>query len=213
MAAAVRAVEDFYKSKDYYAAQVAVDTKPGKEPGQVVVNFRIAEGNKMKIEKIDITGNKVISAARIKGAMKDTREAGWFTGGSYDIDKVDDDYQEVLKLYATEGYAKAKLDGVSLEEWGDKGKEVVRRSTDFDEADKRIVLKLTVDEGVKYHLGTLTITGNTLFTDAQLREKLKTDKGKFFNQGDWEDDLQTLRTKYAEKGYIYASVTPELQVG
>src|SRR5882757_5747668 len=34
VAAAVRAVEDLYKSKDFYAAQVGVDTKPGTDAGQ-----------------------------------------------------------------------------------------------------------------------------------------------------------------------------------
>lgn len=209
VAAAVRAIEKLYKDKNYYAVQVSVDTKPGTEAGKVVVNFLVSEGNQMKIEKIRVVGNKVFSASRIKGAMEDTEEAGWISGGSYDPDKVLADYERVLKMYASEGYVKAKLDGVDLDEWGDKGKQVVRDSTTFDEANKRIVLTLKVDEGIKYHLGSVTITGAKLIPDAEIRGMLSSLKAPVFNQEDWDADLARVRSAYNAKGYIYASVTPD----
>lgn len=209
LTAGVRAIEALYKEKNYYAVEVSVDNNPGKEDGEVVVNFRVNEGNKMKIESITVEGNKIFSDSRIKGAMKDTREAGWFTGGSYDTDKVFDDYESVLKLYAREGYAKAKLDGVSLAEWGDKGHEVVRSSTTFDEANKRIVLDLHVIEGPKYKLSGVTLSGNTLFTDKELKDRLVSLKDESFNQDHWDADIARLRSAYSAKGYIYANVTPD----
>jgi outer membrane protein insertion porin family len=209
LAAGVRAIEALYKEKNYYAAEVRVDTNPGKLEGEVVVNFRVNEGNKMKVEVINVRGNKVFSASRIKGAMKDTREAGWFTGGNYDPDKVFADYEAVLKLYAREGYAKARLEGVSLAEWGDKGREVVRASTTFDEANKRILLDLSVNEGPKYRLAGIKITGTTHFTEEELLGKMRSPQGKSFNQDHWDEDLARLRAAFTEKGYIYANVSPE----
>ena len=209
VAAAVRAIEALYKDKDFYAAQVSVDSKPGVEPGKVVVNFRIAEGNKMKIEEIRVDGNKVFSASRIKGEMKDTEEAGWISGGSYDPDKMLADYELVLKMYAKEGYVKAKLDGVGLDNWGDKGKQVVRNSTTFDEANKRIVLTLKVDEGVKYHLGSVSITGASVIPEPQLRARIASLKDPVMDQEKWDADLARVRSAYNEKGYIYANVQPD----
>ncbi|HTB22850.1 MAG TPA: outer membrane protein assembly factor BamA [bacterium] len=211
VAAAVRAIQSEYKDKNFYAAQVSVDTQPGTKPGYVVVNFRVSEGNKMQIEQINVTGNQVFSADKIRGAMKDTQVAGWFTGGSYDPDKVFDDYQNVLKLYAKEGYVKARIDGVSLDAWGDQGRDVVRNSTTFDEANKRIELTLKVSEGPQYHLGTVTFAGNTVFTDAQLKAAMLSmhSKDHVFNQDDWNTDLETLRTMYSSKGYVYASIEPD----
>jgi outer membrane protein insertion porin family len=208
VAAAVRALEDYYKSKNFYAAEVSVDTKPGKENGEVVVNFRISEGNKMKIEKIDVVGAKIFSANRVKGAMKDTQEAGWFSAAPT-ARQDPDDYEAILKMYAREGYVKAKLDNVGLESWGDRGREVVRNSTTFDEANKRIVLRFKVDEGIQFRLGGITITGNTLFSDAELRERVDSLQAKVFNQDQWDADLARLRSAYSEKGYIYANVQPE----
>jgi outer membrane protein insertion porin family len=209
VAAAVRAIETLYKDKNYYAVQVSVDSKPGTEPGKVVVNFRIAEGNKMKIEEIRVDGNKVFSASRIKGEMKDTEEAGWISGGGYDPEKMFADYEAVLKMYAREGYVKAKLDGVGLENWGDKGKQVVRNSSTFDEANKRIVLTLKVEEGPKFRLGAVTISGTNVIPEAELRAKISSLKEPVLNQERWDADLAKLRAAYNEKGYIYANVTPD----
>ena len=211
LAAAVRALQAVYKDKDFYAAQITVDTKPGAQPGKVVVNFRVAEGNKMKVEKIEVVGNKVFSADKVKGEMKDTSEAGWFMGGSYDPEKMFDDYESVLKAYAQEGYVKATLGGASLNEWGEKGRGVVQNSTTFDEANKRIELKLQIAEGSLYHMAGVTLTGNTIFSDAELRAKMDSlqSKDKVFNQELWDKDLQKLRQAYASKGYIYASVQPD----
>lgn|GEM_PF-655978 len=210
VAAAVRTIEGLYKDKNFYAVQVAVDTKPGTQPGQVVVNFRIAEGNKMKIEEIRVVGNKVFTASKVKGAMKDTEEASWISGGSYDPDKMFDDYDSVLKAYANEGYVKAKIDGVGLDDWGDRGKEVVRNSTTFDEANKRIVLTLKIEEGAKYRLGKVTILGTTVVPEAELRARMASIKDTVFDQEDWDGDLTRLRSAYNEKGYIYANVQPDL---
>ena len=211
IAAAVRAIQSEYKDKNYYAAQVTEDTKPGTKPGLVVVNFRVDEGDKMEIEQINVTGNKVLTSDQITGAMKDTQVAGWFTGGSYDPDKVFDDYDNVLKLYAQNGYVKARIDGVDQDEWGDQGRDVVRNSTTFDEANMRIELRLKIEEGPQYHLASVGFTGNTLFTEKQLRDAMPSlrTKDHVFDQDAWNTDIQHLRDMYSAKGYIYASVDPE----
>ncbi len=209
LATAVKAIEDLYKEKDYYAISVQAETKPGAKSGQVIVNFRINEGNRMKIEKIDITGSKAFSANRVKGAMRDTREAGWLTGGSYDPKKLAEDLVNVLKFYAREGYAKAKLEGYSLDQLSDKSASVARQVTEFDEAGKRILLKIKIDEGVKYTWQGVSLTGNTVFKTSDLLEKMDTPTDKVYNQERWDGDLLRLRTTYSEKGYIYAGVTPE----
>jgi len=88
----------------------------------------------------------------------------------------------------------------------------VRRSADFDEANKRIVLKFSVEEGVKYRLASVVISGNTLFSEIELKDRMDSKTtDKFFNQDKWDADLARLQSAYNDKGYIYATVTPEYQ--
>ncbi len=211
VAESVKAMEALYKEKNYYAVQVSAELKPAPEAGQVIVNFRVNEGLRMKVERIIVTGNKVFSSNRIKGQMKDTKEAGWLSGGSYEPEKVASDLENVLKLYVREGYAKAKLEGWTLDEFGDHSREVVRKATEFNESGKEIVIRFQVEEGRQYRLGTVSFSGNQLFTEKELREKLDSRGKEVFNKERWDNDESRLRSAYAEKGYIYAGITTGFQ--
>jgi outer membrane protein insertion porin family len=208
VAESVKAIEALYKEKNYYAVQVSTETKPAPEAGKIILNFRVNEGIRMKIEKIVITGNKVFSAGKIKGAMKDTEEAGWISGGSYDPDKVAADLESVLKLYVANGYAKAKLEGYSLDEFNDHSREVVRKITEFNEAAREIVLRFNIEEGRQYKFRGATLKGMQVLSEKELRDRIDTADGDTFNKERWEADLTKLRQAYADKGYIYAGVTP-----
>lgn len=211
IAESVKAIEALYKEKNYYAIQVSTDTKPAPESGKVILNFRLSEGIRMKIEKIIITGNKVFSAGKIKGAMKDTEEAGWISGGSYDPAKVAADLESILKLYVSSGYAKARLEGYPLDEFGDHSKEVVRKITEFNEAGKEIVLRFNIEEGQKYKFGGAKFSGMQVLAEKELRDRMDSADGDVFNKERWDNDLSRMRQAYAEKGYIYAGLTPSYE--
>jgi outer membrane protein insertion porin family len=208
VAESIKAIEALYRDKDYYSVQVSTDTKPATEAGKIVVNFHVSEGIRMKIQKIIVTGNKVFSPDKIRGQMRDTKENGFFGGGSYDPDKVEADFENILKTYVREGYAKARLEGYSLDEFGDHGKEVVRKATTFDEPNRQIILRFKVDEGQQYKITDMKLSGNKLFTEKQLNALIDFDKKKIFNKERWDEDLMKIRHEYANKGYIYAGVNP-----
>jgi len=50
-------------------------------------------------------------------------------------------------------------------------------------------------------LKELQITGNTLFTEEQIREKLKTRPGQVFNRADWAADVDMITGLYTTDGY------------
>jgi outer membrane protein insertion porin family len=208
VAESVKAIEAEYKDKDYYSAQVSYDTQAAPEAGKIILNFHVSEGIRMKIQKIIITGNKVFSDSKIKGAMKDTEEAGWLYGGSYDPDKVAADLESVLKLYVSAGYAKARLEGYTLDEFDDHSKDVVRKITEFNEPGKEIVLRFNIDEGLKYKFKGVTLNGMQVLEESFLRQKIESLNDDTFNKERFEEDITRIKQAYAEKGYIYAGVTP-----
>jgi outer membrane protein insertion porin family len=208
LAESMKAIQDEYKDKDYYSATVSYEKQPAAEAGKIIVNFHINEGIRMKIEKIIITGNKVFSDTKIKDEMKDTEEEGWLYGGSYDPDKVATDLQNVLKLYVNAGYAKAKLEGYTLDEFGDHSKEVVRKITEFNDAAKEIVLRFNIEEGQKYKFMGLTLKGMEVISESTLREKIDSLNSDTFSKERFEADMVKLRQLYAQQGYIYAGITP-----
>src|SRR5258706_100871 len=136
--------------------------------------------------------------------MRDSKEAGFFGGGSYDPDKLQADLENVLKTYVHEGYAKAKIEGYELDEIGDHGKEVVRKITEFNEPGREIVIRFSVDEGAQYKVTETKISGAKLFTEKELNALAETDDQKIFDKERWESNVMKIRGAYANKGYIYA---------
>ncbi|MES2201027.1 MAG: POTRA domain-containing protein, partial [candidate division FCPU426 bacterium] len=208
VAESVKAIEALYKDKNYYAVQVSSDYKNSSDAGKIIVNFRVNEGIRMKIQKILVSGNKEFTANKIKGQMKDTKEATLFWGGSYDPQKIEGDLENVLKAYVREGFAKAKLEGYTLDEFGDHSKEVVRKITEFNEPAREIVLRFSVEEGRRYNFHALTLKGESVFSEKELLNLIESDDQKVFNKERLDADFQKVRGGYASKGYIYAGVNP-----
>lgn len=212
VAEAVDKIVHFYKERDFYAASVKTELKKSAEAGKAILRFQVSEGFKMKIKKIAVTGNKVFTESKIRGEMADTKEAGWFfnMGGSYDREKLETDLKRVLLAYNREGYLKAKVEGYTLEEFPDHAREVAEKATHFDEEKKQIEIIFHVDEGAKYKLESLKVTGNVLYGTDEILAGVESKPGTVFNQERWERDLASIRSLYAQKGYIYANPNPSL---
>src|SRR5262249_57543905 len=82
-------------------------------PNSVAVTFKVTEGPKVRIEKINITGNKVFSDRQLKKAMKLIKETSPITvfnsKDTYFDLKLADDLTRIRMLYAEHGYVRANV--------------------------------------------------------------------------------------------------------
>lgn len=72
-----------------------------------------------------------------------------------------------------------------------------------------MAIKLAVNEGKKYKVGELSFKGNTLFNNDELRKELKLVPGSVLSPKTLNEDLEKLRDKYGDKGYIDTHVVAE----
>src|SRR6266850_3014338 len=82
-------------------------------PNSIALTFKVDEGPKVRIEKINIEGNKVFSDRQVKKAMRLIKEAGPLTAFTskdtyYDL-KLADDLTRIRILYADNGYVRANV--------------------------------------------------------------------------------------------------------
>lgn len=206
-AAAAKKITDHYKEKEYFQAQVTTRAEPG--PTGVALLFQVREGTKVKVVKIRVTGTQAFSEGKIKGFME-TKEAGWFVGGTYKEETFKADLKKVLLEYAREGYAKAKLFGYSLQDLDAHLPALLERALSLDTTAKEMTISLEVSEGRQYRLGQVEIKGNIIYSEEELSDRTQLRTGSLFDRVQFETDLQQVRMAYAEKGYIFADVSPEL---
>ncbi|MBI2073499.1 MAG: outer membrane protein assembly factor BamA [Gemmatimonadetes bacterium] len=203
-------IDSLYRKRGYYLASVQVRTVDQPD-GSVRTVFEIDEGRRVAISQILINGNRRYAAEQIVDRMKTGAEGFfWFQKGEYQEDDVDSDIREQLPgFYGQHGMVDFR---------------VVRDSLIVAEGTGKATLVLDVEEGPEYRVGSFEIVGNRQVPTAQLQlyyPFADTSGGGFlglggrsgpllFNEKQWDDATQNVRTLYYNQGYIYADVRPVL---
>ncbi len=102
------AIEHLLGEKGYLEARVKAQLSPVVR-GQRDVTFRIREGGKTKIKKIDFIGNTVFTDRQLRKLLKLTKQAFWLTSWAsskplYHPAKVDQDAESIRSVYKSRGY-------------------------------------------------------------------------------------------------------------
>jgi outer membrane protein insertion porin family len=198
------AIDSLYKDQGYYASQVKViQVEP--QPGRARVVFDVDEGERVAISQIIIQGNKRFSDKTVVKHMS-TRPEGfwWFRKGEYDERTVEQDVRERLpNWYADQGFVDFQVTDDSLIS---------------DTTGGKAVLRLTVDEGSIYRVGTFDIQGNRRFSTEELRAFYPFGpvgpagtprRSQPFRRSEWNEATDRIAKLYADNGYISANVEKE----
>lgn len=70
-----------------------------------------------------------------------------------------------------------------------------------------VYLTVKVQEGPQYKTGEMKVTGNTVFTEQEILDRIPLIPGMVLNDSALQFGLDRLRSEYGAKGYIYATAT------
>jgi len=161
------------------------------------VTFRVAEGPKLKIERILFTGNQYHTAKAILKVM-DTSEKGWFSfitdSGAFKKDVLENDVRKIEALYQNSGFMDSKVSEPVV----DRGK-------------KGLVLTIRIFEGRQYRVGEIRFSGESGITENVLRKTVKLTQGEIFDREILLSDLLALTTLVNDEGYAQALVSPGVE--
>jgi outer membrane protein insertion porin family len=125
----------------------------------MVITIPISEGDQFNISSVEFSGNKVFTEDEIK--KRTTMELN----KPFSKENLKRDIISISELYSENGYA---LITVSPELIPDESKKLVR-------------VLLAIDEGDKYRIGRIEISGNTKTRDKVIRREVRVDEGDVFN--------------------------------
>ena len=185
-----------YHDKGYYDAKVSseVGTTPSGDPS---VTFKIDEGKKVFIKTIDFSGNKSFPAKDLRETMT-TTGSGWFTWltetNVLERSKLDQDLEKLTDFYYNNGYMNARV-----------GEPNVTRGPDG------LVITIPVEEGPRFKISGVSITGEMIIPQADLAKSLKSKPGEWFNRDALRADIAQMSNLYADQGFAYVDVRPQIQ--
>lgn len=179
-----------YEDEGYSNAVVTSVTHMNPANNTVDVTFQIAEGSEIKIGGIAVIGAEAFSSKKVAGQLKENH-----SGDKYKPDLLDDDMKAIEEFYHNQGYLKAVV-------LGHKEKMELEK--------KKVYITITLKEGLQYTTGDIKFQGNILFDDNDLMKALALKKGDILKKNDLDDGLKKAKTLYADKGYIYSNIAPNL---
>ncbi|MSS17302.1 BamA/OMP85 family outer membrane protein [Sodaliphilus pleomorphus] len=194
-------VEKYFKDKGFEKVTCEVNQREDlSKQNEVIVDIVVDKHSKIKVHKIYIDGNHVLSDGRIKRTMKKTNEKGSliklfsqkkFVASDYAADK-----QRIIDKYNELGYRDARIVSDSV--------------TNYDE--KTVDVHIKVDEGKRYYISGINWVGNTVYPTEVLQNVLGMEKGDVYNQKllnkRTSTDEDAVSNLYLDKGYLFFNLVP-----
>jgi outer membrane protein insertion porin family len=185
-------------------------------PASVQVNFNIKEGPVVKVGKIEFAGNRHLSGLELRRSMKNLKPIGIpysiifedLFSQTYDSTKLEEDTERVRQAYRDKGYANAAVEEPKTQIRDEGG---LNWFTFRPSKGKRIDIQMTIEEGGRYRLGSITFTGNKQITNIKaLRSTFAIKDGDWFNATAVAKGLDNLKKAYGSLGYINFGAVPKL---
>src|SRR5881296_2842882 len=214
-------IKSMLAEKGHQDASIETLTEP-IPPNAVGVTFKVNEGPKVRIEKINIEGNQVFSEAKVKKAMKLIKEAGALTAFTskdtyYDL-KLADDLTRIRILYAENGYVRANVLDPVIET---KPKRVFRTLPFirppfpwgipipfWKKKVDRYYITIKIEENDQYRVGDVKVTGSKEFNENVIKSVLGQVPGQVYNDTQLRKGFENLKKLYGSRGYINFTPVP-----
>ncbi len=212
----INKIETFYRDKNYHNAKVTYSIEK-LDNNQADLEFIIDEGEEALVGKIIFEGNNTFSDDELKDLQKDkeglaawspvtlfesgelgemeTTEKGFFSfitdSGKLDEEALSQDAAKLRAFYGNNGFSLVK---------------VGEPQVDYEE--DAVFIKIKIEEGPRFKVGTIGIEGDLIIPKDNLMEMIALRNEEYINQGMLRKDIILLHDIYADMGYFYADIIP-----
>ncbi len=197
-------IKRYFDDKGFKNAEVEIVQRddPANDD-QLIVDVNIDKKEKVKVNKIHITGNQHISTKKFHGGffsgglLKKTNEKGFkslFKAKKFIKEKYEEDKERVIEKYNELGYRDAFIASDSVVDLGNNMVDVY----------------LNIDEGIKYYVRDIHWVGNSIYSTDMLNHTLQMKRGDVYNkkhiQKRLHEDDMAVSNLYFNEGYVFNQV-------
>lgn len=192
-------VRDEYLKRYFPQTQVKAAIEPTAPRGMLAhVHVTIVEGPRLKPDAYVFTGNAALSDKELRTTIGDRPwydPRSWFTRPPYSEQQLADAHQHALDAYLDAGYLDARVSNARFEPLPDNP--------------KRATIAFTVEEGARYAVSGVVVTGVKLFPESQVRAAAGAlNVGDVASRKTIQEAAKGIRDFYGSRGYIDTVVSP-----
>jgi outer membrane protein assembly complex protein YaeT len=176
----------YMESRGYFEATVELKRETDEKQNIARVTYQISAGERHKVVKVEITGNKYFRDQDLRGGMQVQEATVLLSHGRYSEALLRSDVRDIENKYRANGFAQVKVDS--------------HVEDNFRGAHNQIAVSINITQGPQTLVGSFQITGN----QAQKMESLpplNTQPGQPFSDNNVSQDRDILLNYYFDNGY------------
>ena len=193
--ASAEAIKTLYRSKGFYNTEVTTDISY-PTPETAAVRYVIDEGKKIFIREISFEGNTTFDSGDLEDVIE-TSEKGWLSwltqSGLLDKDILSQDASRIIAFYNNNGFLETRVSEPVI-----------------TQQDEWLYIKFIIDEGPRFKVGTVTISGDLIAEEAVFLDMLSIRSEPYLSRKVLRDDILKITDFYAEQGFAFADIRPDL---
>jgi outer membrane protein insertion porin family len=199
---AQKIIKDHFISKGFLNTEVTfVQKDDPDQPNNVILSINVDKKQKVKIANITFVGNEYFKESKLRSKLKSTKvkNLNFFRASKFIKDKFIEDKEKLTTFYNDNGFKDFTILSDSL----------------YTVSEKRIGLKIKIDEGKQYFLRNVDWVGNSVYKKEDLTRTFNVKKGAVYNQSLIEDRLNgsagaqdAVSNLYQDFGYLFSRLTP-----
>lgn len=198
-------IKKYWEDKGFRNAEVDVRIENDSIRAQAVnVTFLIDRKKRVKIGKINFTGNEQFPSRRLRRTFKKTHQKSinFFKGAKLNEPDYENDKELLIDFYNSKGYRNAHI---------------VRDSI-YPISDKRLGIDIDLSEGNKYYIRNVSWVGNSVHETEELQRMFGVNKGDTYDKKSMHKRLgigkeenpedMSIKSLYQNDGYLMSQIEP-----
>ncbi|NQZ31364.1 MAG: outer membrane protein assembly factor BamA [Oceanospirillaceae bacterium] len=188
-------LQSVYASQGRYNAKIEAQIEP-LSGNRVAVNIDIKEGKIALITHINIVGNTLFDNEELTDLF-DSKLASFWSWISkddrYSRERLSGDVERLRSYYLDRGYLNFKVTSTQVSISPDK---------------QNVFISINIFEGAKYKVGEISLKGELVVPESELRAALKIASGDTFSRQLLSDSQENMLQVLGNSGYMFAKIQP-----
>ena len=195
-------ISKYMLEKGYFYTTIDFTSKKdASQENSVILQVNVDKGKRVKVQRIDFTGNKEFKSAKLRKFLKKTKQRAFykvFGSGKFNKEKYEEDKLALVAKMQERGYRDATILKDSIYKYNDK----------------TVGIKIDVYEGPKYYFGNISWVGNAKYSTEYLERVFGIEKGELFSEEKLEKKLRgsangdDVSSVYLNDGYLTFNIDP-----
>jgi outer membrane protein insertion porin family len=156
----------------------------------------VTEGEAASVQAIRFIGNQDFATDTLRDRFEMGPKSWWAFLSSrdkYSRERLSADLERLRAFYRDRGYVNFRIESTQVTITPDR---------------QRINITVNLSEGQQYTFGSISLAGELVYSEAELRPYISVNEGEIYNQQGISRSISDLRDKLGERGYAFANINP-----